>query len=255
MNIIPDYLPLHHNVTKQFYSLQLEPLQLLIDDTIYQFEDILIQLIDQYDNYPKDIIDGIQKNIDLLDSTVNEEYMCNKSLIKAKNTYKSQSDQCDPVSLESWDQYRLQRLHAPSLEVIYKEIRKEQNQNKDDRLLQQWHTLLNSLPFIWDNPTSVIPTDKNEDDLMISGGRIDLTCPITCKVYENPMLSLKCGHVFEKFALVNHLNNQTIKCPQSACGQHVNLNDFVPDLVMKFRCIISSKRSKVHVGNVDNVTL
>lgn len=106
--------------------------------------------------------------------------------------------------------------------------------------------ILKVLPYIWNDPTCVIPDLQNpadEDDLQIEGGKIELTCPITCKPYEAPLISRKCNHVFDRDGIQNYLQGYTTRdCPQAACSQVVSMRDFVRDPIMELRCKIAKMK-------------
>ncbi|AGO12307.1 AaceriAEL053Cp [[Ashbya] aceris (nom. inval.)] len=167
-------------------------------------------------------------------------------LQRSKAAYKDQSDQCEPITLQTWDRYQQGELTAPSLEEMYSQEDIEEEAQAPEEHEDQLQRLFLALPYIWNDPTAIVPDQaasrQEDEELKISGGTIELTCPITCQRFTRPMISRKCGHVFDEVGLRRFLERQTKPCPQGACGQNLSMKDFVPDLVMQFRCLLHEAR-------------
>lgn len=61
---------------------------------------------------------------------------------------------------------------------------------------------------------------EEDDEIMAEGGpRINLKCPITGTLMEDPYKNTVCGHVYEKEAILNHLKKDRMKrCPVAGCS-------------------------------------
>ncbi|AET37591.1 SUMO ligase MMS21 Ecym_1358 [Eremothecium cymbalariae DBVPG len=255
MNFVPDYLPLHHDVLRQFHALSAYPKSDMLQDIRNQFEVALVEIVNENTGrYPAHLINELAQEYRSLNVLASEIDAYDRQLQKAKSNYKLETDQCEPITLESWDQYRLNRFKAPSLEQAFTKLDAKTSNSKPDASGDQLEKVFVALPYIWEDPTVMLPEDmataqQEEDELKFSGGTIELTCPISFQPFKAPMISRKCGHVFDKPALERFLENQTKTCPQGACGQHVNMKDFVPDLVMQFRCLIhTTKKQKTRAS-------
>ncbi|AMD20620.1 HDL124Cp [Eremothecium sinecaudum] len=247
MNFVPEFLPLHPDVSREFHGLGLKPCGDVIKDIEDQFIGTLTQMVKEMpEDQAKDIIKMLEEQYEQLLMIYSQMESQRTLLQKAKVEYKQKSEECAPVTLENWDQYRLKSLTAPSLEHTYRELKSNERSLPKTPSDNQMRQLFFALPYIWENPTAMIPDNANEaqeeEELRFSGGNIELTCPISFQPFTKPMISRKCGHVFDKPALERFLQKETKTCPQAACGQHVSIKDFVPDLIMQFRCLISEVR-------------
>ena len=61
---------------------------------------------------------------------------------------------------------------------------------------------------------------EDDDEIMAEGGpRVNLKCPITGTLMEDPYKNSVCGHVYEKEAILNHLRkDRTKRCPVAGCS-------------------------------------
>ena len=61
---------------------------------------------------------------------------------------------------------------------------------------------------------------EDDDEILAEGGpRINLKCPITGTLMEDPYKNSVCGHVYEKEAILNHLRKDRMKrCPVAGCS-------------------------------------
>lgn len=253
MNYVPDHVPLHHSVLKEFHYLKTHDNSRIFEEARVQF----LESTNQFVQHGVDTDDPIS-HIQNLSSTyqsflaLQEDYNAFSDRFNAiKHEYKTQCDALPEVNLETWDSYKDGEITAPSFSALYEGnmLQKDYSQvslplySNDDI-----SKVLKALPYIWQDPTCVIPDDNmDEDDLQIAGGSIELTCPITCKPYEKPMISKKCGHVFDLSGIQEYLKDHRgpKKCPQGACGQEVEMRDFVQDPIMEVRCKIASvKKNK-----------
>lgn len=243
-------LPLHHDALREFHSLVLNPTADLIEETQNQFLKTLKQIVQEAPlEYPRELIESLESEYKQLKQLQKDLVDQETLLTLAKAEFKKESDECQNVTVETWDQYRMGNLTAPSLEEKFLSLENEQKLSKDAHFADadELTRIFLVLPHIWEDPTAVVPDNLSElqeeqDEIKISGGSIELTCPITFQSFTLPMISRKCGHVFDKPALEQFLQDQTKTCPQGACSQNLNIKDFVIDTTMQFRCLINETR-------------
>ncbi|KAI1088272.1 zinc-finger of the MIZ type in Nse subunit-domain-containing protein [Rostrohypoxylon terebratum] len=77
--------------------------------------------------------------------------------------------------------------------------------------------------------------DEDEDEeLVIAGEQLDIHCPLSMAVMQDPYTSSVCKHTFEKNSITQFLMNQPgrrARCPQTGCNKVVTIKDFQPDPV------------------------
>ena len=236
-NPIPKSVPLHPKSGKYFHNLHARDLSNIYQQCYKQIDETINQLVDS--TSPSTI--GIEEQVaditstyKLLSTYESESNSFDEHIKDLKKNFKQSSDACPQIDLSTWDKYRTGELTAPKLSELYLNMPTPEPAtmvNNTDTL-----KILKVLPYIWNDPTCVIPDLQNpagEDDLQIEGGKIELTCPITCKPYEAPLISRKCNHVFDRDGIQNYLQGYTTRdCPQAACSQVVSMRDFVRDPIM-----------------------
>ena len=246
-NPIPKSVPLHPKSGKYFHNLHARDLSNIYQQCYKQIDETINQLVDS--TSPSSI--GIEEQVlditstyKLLSTYESESNSFDEHIKDLKKNFKQSSDACPQIDLSTWDKYRTGELTAPKLSELYLNMPTPEPAtmvNNTDTF-----KILKVLPYIWNDPTCVIPDLQNpadEDDLQIEGGKIELTCPITCKPYEAPLISRKCNHVFDRDGIQNYLQGYTTRdCPQAACSQVVSMRDFVRDPIMELRCKIAKMK-------------
>ena len=246
-NPIPKSVPLHPKSGKYFHNLHARDLSNIYQQCYKQIDETINQLVDS--TSPSTI--GIEEQVaditsiyKLLSTYESESNSFDEHIKDLKKNFKQSSDACPQIDLSTWDKYRTGELTAPKLSELYLNMPTPEPAtmvNNTDTL-----KILKVLPYIWNDPTCVIPDLQNpadEDDLQIEGGKIELTCPITCKPYEAPLISRKCNHVFDRDGIQNYLQGYTTRdCPQAACSQVVSMRAFVRDPIMELRCKIAKMK-------------
>lgn len=252
MSSYPNSVPLHPHASKKFHNIRTTDLSSCFKIAKRQFIDTFCLLIEYSSTNIDEQVNSLISNYQELISYENESSLFEQQIRSLKEDYKSLSDQCQPVDLTTWDLYRTNELPTPpKLSAMFADL----TQNEQQREIQPENIttddkILKALPYIWKDPTCVIPDQQfsltsDEDDLHIQGGKIELLCPITCKPFENPMMSKKCSHVFDKDGITNYFQGYTSRdCPQGACSQKLTLRDFIPDELMKLRCKIAHIKEK-----------
>ncbi|CAI4407996.1 CQS_1a_G0013220.mRNA.1.CDS.1 [Saccharomyces cerevisiae] len=246
-NPIPKSVPLHPKTGKYFHNLHARDLSNIYQQCYKQIDETINQLVDSTSpstiGIEEQVID-ITSTYKLLSTYESESNSFDEHIKDLKKNFKRSSDACPQIDLSTWDKYRTGELTAPKLSELYLNMPTPEPAtmvNNTDTL-----KILKVLPYIWNDPTCVIPDLQNpadEDDLQIEGGKIELTCPITCKPYEAPLISRKCNHVFDRDGIQNYLQGYTTRdCPQAACSQVVSMRDFVRDPIMELRCKIAKMK-------------
>ncbi|KAI0898860.1 zinc-finger of the MIZ type in Nse subunit-domain-containing protein [Annulohypoxylon nitens] len=76
--------------------------------------------------------------------------------------------------------------------------------------------------------------EDDDDELVIAGEQLDIHCPLSMAVMQDPYTSSVCKHTFEKNSITQFLMNQPgrrARCPQTGCNKEVTMKDFQPDPV------------------------
>ncbi|SCW02666.1 LAFE_0F11650g1_1 [Lachancea fermentati] len=253
-NTVPESVPLHQSVLQEFHQWKPIDNSYIFSETRSQFLHILEDIADGATPASLDTLTEAYKEFQRLEHHNSQQA---GKVERAKQEYRSLCDQLPPVSWENWDQYRDGSLIAPKLSQVYSQLQdhpiSEQETNSDDL-----SRVFKALPHILEDPQCILPDDAADDDIHIEGGQIELTCPITCMKFEKPMVSRKCGHVFDYKGIQQYLNQsgqQPRDCPQAACRQKLTMRDFVPDKLMEFRCKIANARDSSTKLGKDLVTL
>ncbi|KAI1141881.1 zinc-finger of the MIZ type in Nse subunit-domain-containing protein [Hypoxylon sp. FL0543] len=75
----------------------------------------------------------------------------------------------------------------------------------------------------------------DDDDLIVAEEHLDIHCPLSMAVMQDPYTSTVCKHTFEKDSIVQFLRTKPggrARCPQTGCNKDVTISDFHPDPVM-----------------------
>ncbi|GAV54405.1 hypothetical protein ZYGR_0AL01370 [Zygosaccharomyces rouxii] len=237
-------VPLHLRC-KEFHSLKVVEIDGFVQNLKRQLIQSLEQIVKDSDSNELDsLIKDVCQNYKELRANEESSVRLQRQVSEAKQQYKRLSETLPPLSIETWDQYA--REPAPSLkDFMTQDVEAELPLTQEDRILR-------ALPHVWQDPQCLLPDDTEGDDLQIRGGRIELVCPITCKPFENPMISTKCGHVFDSSGLSNYFESYPSRdCPQGACLQKLTLRDFKVDELMKLRCLLHLKKVRQEETNLD----
>ncbi|SCV03291.1 LAMI_0H06986g1_1 [Lachancea mirantina] len=179
-----------------------------------------------------------------------------------KESYKNQNSEIEPLTLENWDDYRNGTLKAPKLANVYSETKQllEQDPAAFMPPVNDLKKLITALPFILQDPQSVIPDDNNtNDEIKVEGGQIELKCPISQDFFRQPLISRKCGHVVDAEPLRMHFERlrsagRPVECPQG-CQRTISESEFIPDKLMELRLHIYKARKRPHPEHSNAVTL
>ncbi|QLG71341.1 hypothetical protein HG535_0B03810 [Zygotorulaspora mrakii] len=256
MSSYPASLPLHPHARPLLHRIHTKDLSSVYENAKRQLLETFNLLIeDPRTENVQDHIGLLLRNYQQLQKFEAQSKSLASSLQVSKNDYITESEKYEPISLDTWDSHKNGSIpNPPTLFGIF-ESSSISNDEPSNQLSND-DGILKALPFIWRDPTCIIPDQNSaaaEDDLQIEGGKIELICPITYKTFENPMISTKCSHVFDKEGLIIYFNDQdTRDCPQGGCSQKLKLTDFVPDLTMKLRCKIAKFQQHLQSSSSTN---
>jgi len=97
-----------------------------------------------------------------------------------------------------------------------------------------------------------VSNEESDEDIQIESITQNLRCPLTLQYYEEPMKA-RCGHIFDKSAIYDMLNQaaingQSLPCPQSGCNHLVTRGELKLDRPT-LRLVESAKEKEreVHV--------
>lgn len=255
MSRYPTSVPLHPQLNTRLRSIDCSSLDAVYQNARRQLLETFHQLID--DPSTKNVQHHIEKlltNCQELCATELDSSMLSANLGTLKDEYIRASKEHQPVSLENWTAYGNEISAPPTLFELFEEM----SPSESSPQLSNEDKIFRSLPYIWKDPTSIVPdfsATSTEDDLHIEGGKIELACPITLKPFENPMISIKCNHVFDKEGLSIYFNEaESRDCPQDGCSQKLTLRDFAPDNLMKLRCKIAKFKQDLNISTSDEQT-
>lgn len=254
MSSYPNSVPLHPHASKKFHNIRTIDLSSNFKVAKRQFIDTFSLLIECSSTNIDEQVNSLILSYQQIVAYEKESSSLEQQVRSLKQEYKSLSDQCQPVDLTTWDQYRTNELPTPpKLSAMFADLTQDEQQRENTYISSTATTddkILKAIPYIWKDPTCVIPDQQfsltnDEDDLHIQGGKIELICPITCITFKNPMMSKKCEHVFDKDGIKNYFQGYPSRdCPQGGCSQNLTLRDFIPDELMKLRCKIAQLKEK-----------
>lgn len=79
--------------------------------------------------------------------------------------------------------------------------------------------------------------EEDDDDLVMMRSAVSTKCPITLAELKDPLMSKKCPHVFEKYAIHEFIEEsgtrpKATRCPVTGCSQMIEKNDLHVDPVV-----------------------
>mgnify|MGYP003362338753 CR=1 FL=1 len=248
---IPDDLPLHPTAVGNLHTLKTGDEAPLFAQMGKELSESLEQLLELADG-GYDISDAVKSLSECAgeaDACATQMQELEGRLGAARNAYAQESKQCSPVSVDTWVPYTQGELVTPSLGTLMASASAGPATSRKS-LLGPDAKMLRVLPLLWADPRAVIPDENaDSDDIMIDGGHIDLTCPITCKMYVKPMISRKCQHVFDYDGIREYIGSSGGRdCPQAGCVSTLTMRDFAPDPVMALRCRLATIQGRQESG-------
>lgn len=111
-----------------------------------------------------------------------------------------------------------------------------------------WYQYVKNAYFVLQHPEDPLPEDQEDDEVAVEGGKISLKDPLSLNYFVEPMMSVRCKHVYEKEHIMPLIKkDRSIQCPITGCDAEVTRADLVPDLLMLLRVKIHQAREKAKV--------
>lgn len=267
---LPPYFPLNQSLVKDFERTA--RLQTKVDQTIKESINNILSQTDEYlkfllddENLTSMDIDGeffsfnLATLVELLKSQ-HELGIWKKSVDESKTKIRLKQRQEVELNLESLGYYQDQvdELHFGDLvKKEYEEYRDIHNQETSFQTILRTndaYKYLKNVAFILQNPQDPLPDEVEDDELEVAGGKISLKDPMSLNHLHTPLISKKCGHIFEKDTVFDYLNNNN-KCPVDGCGAVLTRNDLKPDNIMTLRvkAYLLQEKTKKPQGNVERL--
>lgn len=104
---------------------------------------------------------------------------------------------------------------------------------------------LRNARFVLENPEDPIPEDVESEELAVAGGKISLKDPLSLNYFVHPMISRKCGHVYEREHIMSLLERHALlNCPVTGCQETVARGDLREDKLMALRVKVFTGRAR-----------
>ncbi|EDO16826.1 hypothetical protein Kpol_1056p27 [Vanderwaltozyma polyspora DSM 70294] len=251
---LPDSVPLHRGLIREFHDIRVSDVSSSFVSCQKEIYDTLMFFLESGIDY-EDLCPLVKSNCDTYIQLLEQEEESQGFQTKfktIKENYKEMTESCEVFDLDTMDRYAERDITAPQLSKLLKEA----NDGYIPKIkisITMVDRILRAFPYIWKDPKCILPdsllgdgfnNDANEDEIEMAGGSIELTCPITTLIYEEPMISKKCQHTFDKSGLTEYLKNSDTNrymekdCAKDGCSKKISMDDFSPDTIMSLRCKI-----------------
>ncbi len=247
---LPDVLPITSKNIDYLNKITVPDLSQEISNSKTSIQESTIALLSSTSTYPEEKVKQLEEMYKELLRLEEKQKFLSSKLIELKAEYKEQSADLPRLDLENWNHYLNNDYNLTNIRKKWIELQSEEVEiNKKD----QWLRVFYALPYIWSDPSRVIPYDplennnstEEEEDIKVDGGVIDLNCPVSLKKFNLPMISLKCFHTFDDASLKELFRpSKTIECPTPGCGKVLTTKDFTEDKLMRIRVLISDLRKQ-----------
>eukprot|EP00730_Choanoeca_flexa_P014779 TRINITY_DN6586_c0_g2_i1.p2 TRINITY_DN6586_c0_g2~~TRINITY_DN6586_c0_g2_i1.p2 ORF type:complete len:226 (+),score=51.90 TRINITY_DN6586_c0_g2_i1:1510-2187(+) len=100
--------------------------------------------------------------------------------------------------------------------------------------------------------------DDEDDDIAVSQVEINLECPLTQRLYEKPLKSTICGHVYDDSASLRKILKTKKRCPDTKCHKKdtpQTINDWKLDKRTLKRVQRRKEEQEMEDHNVDSIEL
>ncbi|KAG8769036.1 hypothetical protein FRC12_005203 [Ceratobasidium sp. 428] len=84
--------------------------------------------------------------------------------------------------------------------------------------------------------------EDSDDDLEVGGVTEDYKCPLTLKIYTDPLTSTVCGHTFSADGIREYLKTSD-KCPKTGCNELISMNVLKLDKAIQKKAIAAQRRA------------
>lgn len=270
---LPEYIPLHHLLGRDLetadsqHLLVLQEVRAAIDEVSQQGKAYIDFVLSDKNTT------AVQVNQDTLDTlltalrqhiiTKHELEWWKKSAHNTRAKLRQRWNNEPEVLVDTLEQLRdfgPRQLFADEIAADYAEERNLRKQESTiDQLVSSNATYLQlrNLVYILQDPSNPLPTDTDEDDLAVAGGKISLRDPLSLDYYVDPYKSRKCLHVFSKATIDEYLAGvsarQAKNCPVDGCAATITANDLAPDPIMDLRMKVYRQRGREQRLNVERI--
>jgi len=86
--------------------------------------------------------------------------------------------------------------------------------------------------------------EDDDDDIVVGGATQDYKCPITLRLFVDPVTSAKCPHSFSHEAIYSMFRVPEIRCPQPGCQARFTKADLRPNKNLENRVKAFTRREK-----------
>lgn len=99
--------------------------------------------------------------------------------------------------------------------------------------------------FVLQHPLDPLPDELVDDDVAVEGGKISLKDPLSMNYFTEPVVSTKCGHVFEKKYILRLMaETRSVNCPVTGCAALLTPDSLQPDKLMALRVKIYQTKTQ-----------
>lgn len=217
-----------------------EFLDLVIQENLYKDIEPLEQVMNKH----------MESITDLVKLKVESERW-NNVLAQSKGNVNGQNSSDYDLSLATLDHFR----NSSNLEIgsLIKKINQEITPSTD---IVQY---INNMPLyqlaknachIIKYPEQPLVDETEEDEVMVSGGKVDLKDPISFQMFSDPVKSITCGHVYERSTIEESLTSGDNICPISGCQLSLKKLNLINDDIMRLRVKVFKARMNEASSNI-----
>lgn len=267
---IPEYIPFLPEVSRKFYeinnaSLEQKELRETSEKLLESALEFLEQIVDtpynpgdeEEDDERQEPLWKVVQAFDMVTRSIMESEVFSNVFKKTKSIIQAKIGSEAPLSLSNIDQLAKVDVERN----MFSKMLRNKLEEADDRLARHLrhntnpdYVYLKQAAFIIDHPLDPLPDENagEDDDIQVEGGKIDLVCPLSMKMFENPMISSICGHTFDQEGIRGIWTNGAQACPIPGCRKRVSYSDFEKDRLMILR-VKSYRRLQKRLDNDQNL--
>lgn len=245
---LPTYFPVSSTLLPQFENLRDNSTAL---DDLRETQSNILKAADTYlnllfpqdpnDQWSSDEVMNMEPIKELLDAfeklTKAQQQTCvfNNAFNDTKNIIRERIRSEPELTLQNIDTYRSLNDKKSFSELLDEKLQKDLTTPAKNN--SQAYVFLKNATFVIEHPLDPLPDEEQDDDLEVEGGKVDLKCPISMDMFHNPMISIKCGHTFDKASIEGHWKHRKAveDCPILGCSRKLGRADFKPDKLMALR--------------------
>lgn len=249
---VPQYIPLYHDAYREINKTINNDVEKNIKKLVQNVKndvDVFVKFVLENNmvtdiSSVKQILQGYATVVKQFLEPLSKAKIWNNAVMETKVKY--QSIAAPDFGLQNLEEFRGPQINF--VDAVRQEYQNSQvlQQSRDFEAAvdgNEVYRYINSVIFILENPEEPLPDEHEEDDVMVSGGKVSFQDPIALNTFVDPYKSRRCNHVYEKEHITEHLKlNNT--CPVSGCDSGLTSNDLVPDQLMQLRVKVYSVRKQ-----------